>query len=151
MRNLKNRKGMGKMKGRLAIIISFWIISAIPLLAQEARWDVDSGHSTARLILSSSQRPAAQINVGVARVSGSVIGTDDAADPYEFDLTIYSADQDSPHLRSEDRLGGPSLPRPALRRPSWRVRSSGHRHIFQVHRYQASRSSHRSCRRSYDG
>jgi hypothetical protein len=109
MRNLKNRKGMGKMKGRLAIIISFWIISAIPLLAQEARWDVDSGHSTARFILSSSQRPAAQINVGVARVSGSVIGTDDAADPYEFDLTIYSADQDSPDLRSEDRRGESDL------------------------------------------
>jgi hypothetical protein len=84
----------------IVTIIAFFVFGA-RLLAQEARLDVDSDHSTARLVLSSSQTPAVQVNVAVARVSGIVTGTADLSDPSLFDLTIYPAD--TPDPRSEDR------------------------------------------------
>jgi hypothetical protein len=91
---------MVRLKGRLAITALLGAISSIPIVAQDARWDVDSAHSTARLVLSSSKKPASQVNVGVARVSGIAIGTADDSDPSAFDLTIYPADSRDP--RSEE-------------------------------------------------
>lgn len=76
-------------------MIAFFVFG-VPLLAQEARVDVDSEHSTARLVLSSSETPAVRANVGVARVSGVVIGTTGLSDPSQFDLTIFPATAPDP-------------------------------------------------------
>ena len=99
---------MVRIGSKLAIIAFLGIISGIPSIAQDTAWNVDSDHSTARFVLSSSKRPAAKINIGVAQVSGIVIGAD-ASDPSEFDLTIYPADQDTPDPQSEDRRGESGL------------------------------------------
>jgi hypothetical protein len=93
-------KGIVGMRGRLTIVVFLGLITAIPSFAQKTRWDVDSGHSTARLILSSSQKPGANINVGVARVSGTVVGTAGDSDPSVFNVTIFPAG--TPDPRSED-------------------------------------------------
>jgi polyisoprenoid-binding protein YceI len=102
-------KKMVRIESKLAITAFLGIISAIPSLAQDTAWNIDSDHSTARFVLSSSKRPAAKINVGVAQVRGIVIGTADASAPTEFDLTIYPADQDTHDRRSEDRRGESDL------------------------------------------
>ena len=102
---------MVRMDIKLAIIAFLGIISAIPSIAQNTAWNTDSDHSTARFVLSSSKRPAAKINIGVAQVSGIVIGAADASAPSEFDLTVYPADQDTPDPRPEDRRGESDLQR----------------------------------------
>lgn len=90
-----------KLRKAVFVLVACVFFTASPSFAQQARWHVDSEHSTARLVLSSSQKPSAQVNVGVARVSGIVIGEPDMSGTSAFDFTIYPAE--TPDPRSEYR------------------------------------------------
>jgi len=75
--------------------------SVAPVFAQSSVAGIDSEHSTARLYLASSNAPANNVNVGVARASGVVkLTAGDSATP-DFDFTIYPADRKSPAVGSD--------------------------------------------------
>jgi len=66
------------------------IFAPLPALAADTGWQLDAGHSTARLFLGSDTDPES-VNVGVARVSGTML-----LDPYDparsaFDLVMNPA------------------------------------------------------------
>jgi hypothetical protein len=69
--------------------------SVAPVFAQNSVSAIDSEHSTARLILASSNDPSDNFNVGVARASGLVKLNADESETPNFDFTIYPADKKS--------------------------------------------------------
>jgi polyisoprenoid-binding protein YceI len=84
--------------GRIVLVTLAAVLAAsctpLPALAADTGWQLDAGHSTARLFLGSNTDPES-LNVGVARVSGRML-----LDPYDparstFDLVIYPAGGDS--------------------------------------------------------
>jgi polyisoprenoid-binding protein YceI len=87
------------------IVVLIGIIPAMPVVAQNTAWRIDSEHSTARLFLASSKSPDAVVNVGIARLSGVVddIGGDPKASA--FDFTIYPADETTVPTSSEETRG----------------------------------------------
>ena len=91
---------MDKRIAKAAFIGTLGVIFAIPLHAQSTIWRIDSGHSTARLYLESSQDPSTGRNVGVARLNGEVDHSrGDPAGP-AFHFTIFPADSSTPLVPS---------------------------------------------------
>jgi hypothetical protein len=66
---------------------------ALPAVAQNTVWRIDSEDSTARLFLASSKNPASADNVGVARTSGVIEQKAGDSTTADFDFTIYPADK----------------------------------------------------------
>ena len=93
----RNDERMGKQmlrKSVLAVLlVTVGMMVALPAIAQNTLWRIDSEHSTARLFLASSKNPDAGDNVGVARISGVI--DHEAGDPSRsgFDFTVYPADK----------------------------------------------------------
>ncbi len=69
------------------------LISVAPGMAQDDMWRIDSQYSTARLFLASSTNSEAGINVGVARVSGTIMRNGRDTTLSNFNFTIYPADK----------------------------------------------------------
>jgi hypothetical protein len=88
---------MGKQMLRKSVLgmllVMGGLMVALPAVAQNTLWRIDSEHSTARLFLASSKNPDAGDNVGVARTSGVI--DHEVGDPSrsDFDFTIYPADK----------------------------------------------------------
>jgi hypothetical protein len=93
----RNDERMGKQMLRksvlVVLVVMVGMMAALPAVAQNTLWRIDSEHSTARLFLASSKNPDAGDNVGVARTSGVI--DHEAGDPSrsDFDFTIYPADK----------------------------------------------------------
>jgi polyisoprenoid-binding protein YceI len=68
-------------------------VLASPVLAQTTNWKLDSDHSTSRLFLSSTADPDATVDVGIARVEGSVTLDASSIAHSSFDFTIYPGDR----------------------------------------------------------
>jgi polyisoprenoid-binding protein YceI len=66
----------------------------LPALAADTVWQLDAGHSTARLFLGSVSDPQS-LNVGVARVSGKMLLDPHDPDGSTFALVIYPAGGES--------------------------------------------------------
>jgi hypothetical protein len=97
---------MLKKISEVALIALTGLVSVAPALAQNSVSRIDAEHSTARLYLASSNNPAANLNVGVARTSGVVkLNSADSATP-DFDFTIYPADK-NPSLAANRREAKP--------------------------------------------
>lgn len=79
-------------------------------LAQDAVLRIDPEHSTARLFLASSKSPHAAVNVGVARMSGTVEDAGDDPSESALDFTIYPADGTAPATTSNDKGSYQSVP-----------------------------------------
>jgi polyisoprenoid-binding protein YceI len=94
----------------LAVIFGGILLSSQPVQAQANGFGIDSVNSTARLLLASTRKPGATINVGVTRVSGEVRWN--AADPARsvFSFTAYPADDNAPGYGPEDEQLGPHSP-----------------------------------------
>lgn len=78
------------------------VLAALPAAAQNAKFQIDSDNSTARLFVTSSKSPDKSVNVGVARMNGKVRWN--AADPSKsvFDFSMYPADEkEAGQTRSE--------------------------------------------------
>ncbi len=73
--------------------------------AQGTVWRIDSGQSTARLYVISSSRHDARINVGVARLSGTVLQNAGAFLPGTVAFQIYPADRGGKPLRPQSPGG----------------------------------------------
>ena len=88
---------MGKQMLRKSVLGMLLVMGgmmvALPAVAQNTLWRIDSEHSTARLFLASSKNPDAGDNVGVARTRGVI--DHEVGDPSrsDFDFTIYPADK----------------------------------------------------------
>jgi len=88
---------MGKQMLRKSVLgmllVMGGLMVALPAVAQNTLWRIDSEHSTARLFLASSKNPDAGDNVGVARTRGVI--DHEVGDPSrsDFDFTIYPADK----------------------------------------------------------
>jgi polyisoprenoid-binding protein YceI len=85
-----------------AVVVLVGIISAMPVAAQNTAWRIDSEHSTARLVLASSKRPDAIVNVGIARLGGVVDDSRDHPGESAFDFTMYPADETTVPTTSDD-------------------------------------------------
>jgi len=93
--------------GFVAVVaLSGWI-SVAPGAAQDVAWRIDSQHSTARLFMASSTNSEA-INVGVARVSGTILRNSGDTTLSTFDFTVYPADKTSASEDSAQKLGNDS-------------------------------------------
>ena len=90
---------MFKKLALVALLVISGMICVVPVVAQNTVWRIDSEHSTARLLLSSSQNPGAGINVGVARTAGVIDQNAGNSTTPDFDFTIYPAD------KSEEQSG----------------------------------------------
>ncbi|MGB7603422.1 MAG: hypothetical protein WBM24_24175 [Candidatus Sulfotelmatobacter sp.] len=90
--------------GFVAVVALSGLIFVAPGVAQDAAWRVDSQHSTARLFLASSTNSEASINVGVARVSGTILRNTADTTLSNFDFTVYPADKTA---ASEDPASDP--------------------------------------------
>ncbi len=77
----------------VAVVALSGLISVAPGAAQAVAWRIDSQHSTARLFLASSTNSEASINVGVARVSGTILRNSGDTTLSNFDFTVYPADK----------------------------------------------------------
>ena len=97
---------MLKKFSEFALVALAGLVSVAPAFAQNSVSQIDAEHSTARLYLASSNNPAANLNVGVARTSGVVkLNSADSATP-DFDFTIYPADK-NPSLAANRREAKP--------------------------------------------
>jgi hypothetical protein len=81
---------------KLAGVAAIGVLAALPAVAQNAKIKIDSENSTARLIVTSTSDPDKSINVGVARLNGSVRWNADDPAKSAFDFTVYPADQSEP-------------------------------------------------------
>lgn len=95
---------------QLAVISTAIAFGGQVATAQSDGTKIDSDHSTARLILSSSQKAESSINVGVARMNGEVRWN--ANDPAEsvFKFTAYPADENEPGVSPDDKKPGKNIP-----------------------------------------
>jgi hypothetical protein len=76
-----------------ALLVIGSLIVVTPAKAQSTVWRVDSEHSTARVFLASSRNADADLNLGVARASGTVIRTGSDSENPVFDFVIYPAEK----------------------------------------------------------
>ncbi|MGA3093152.1 MAG: hypothetical protein ABSD75_31535 [Terriglobales bacterium] len=77
----------------LVVLLVIGGMVALPAVAQDTVWRIDSEHSTARLFLASSKNPGAGDNVGVARTRGVIDQEAGDSTRPDFDFTIYPADK----------------------------------------------------------
>ena len=77
---------------------------AAPAPAQNTNWKLNSDHSTGRLSLSSTADPNATLDVGIARVKGSVNLDASSLSNSSFDFIIYPADQDPASINKDGSL-----------------------------------------------
>jgi polyisoprenoid-binding protein YceI len=77
---------------------------AAPALAQNSNWKLNADHSTGRLSLSSTADPDATLDVGIARVKGSVNLDASSLSNSSFDFIIYPADQDPASINEDGSL-----------------------------------------------
>lgn len=75
-----------------------------PALAQNSNWKLNSDHSTGRLSLSSTADSNATLDVGIARVKGSVNLDGSSLSNSSFDFMIYPADQDPASINKDGSL-----------------------------------------------
>lgn len=99
-----------KTLGHLAFIITIIVLGGQPAAAQNTRTQIDSDHSTARLFLSSSNKPDSSINVGVARVNGEVRWNPNDPTQSVFDFMAYPADQNEPGVGPGDKQPRKNIP-----------------------------------------
>lgn len=92
----------------LGFVALIEIVLATPVHAQNTVWSIDFEHSSARLFLSSSKKPDASVNVGVARMNGEVKRDAGDSRPSVLDFTVYPADETAVSLPSNDE-GGANL------------------------------------------
>jgi hypothetical protein len=86
-------KQMLRKSGLAVLLVMVGMMAALPAVAQNTLWRIDSAHSTARLFLASSKNPAAADNVGVARTTGVIEYEAGNPSRSDFDFTIYPADK----------------------------------------------------------
>jgi hypothetical protein len=95
----RNDERMGKQMLRKSVLVVLLVMGgmmvALPAVAQDTLWRIDSAHSTARLFLASSKNPGAADNVGVARTSGVIDQEGGDFTRSDFDFTIYPADKNA--------------------------------------------------------
>jgi polyisoprenoid-binding protein YceI len=70
------------------------IFAPLPAVAADAGWQLDASHSTARLFLGSDTDPES-LNIGVARVSGTMLVDPDDPATSGLDLVLYPAGGES--------------------------------------------------------
>jgi hypothetical protein len=94
-----NDERMGKQMLRKSVLVVLLVMGglmvALPAVAQDTLWRIDSAHSTARLFLASSKNPGAADNVGVARTSGVIDQEGGDFTRSDFDFTIYPVDKNA--------------------------------------------------------
>jgi len=88
---------MGKQMLRKSVLVVLLVMGgmmvALPAVAQNTVWRIDSEHSTARFFLASSKNPDTGDNVGVARTSGVIDQEAGDSTRSDFNFTIYPADK----------------------------------------------------------
>jgi len=80
---------------QLALVAAFSAASAVPALAQNTNWKLNSDHSTARLSLGSTADPGATFDVAIARVKGAITLDANSLANSSLHFTIFPAGQDS--------------------------------------------------------
>jgi polyisoprenoid-binding protein YceI len=90
---------------------------ASPALAQTTNWKLNSDHSTSRLFLSSTADPDTTVDVGIARVEGSVTLDANSIAHSSFDFTIYPGDQAPATINADGSVNAadfPNVPRASV-------------------------------------
>jgi hypothetical protein len=96
--------GLAKNKSLSVLLCAVTaVILTAPAYASDAVWSLDSGESAARLYLGSMTNPDS-VNVGVARVAGTVSLDTNDLNSSVVDLSVYPADEDwGPSLSPEGK------------------------------------------------
>jgi hypothetical protein len=88
--NAEGAVTMLKPIARLALVLTCFPLWLTLCRSQDEPWRIDAGHSTASLSLSSLSG-ADSLNVGIAKVSGTIRLDSEHATDNVFDLNIYPA------------------------------------------------------------
>lgn len=82
-----------KVTAQLPLLLGLTVLAVASVLAQNAKWQIDTGHSTASIFLAQSGDTDPGINIAVAIAAGTM--EFDSADPSKFSLqlNIIPADQ----------------------------------------------------------
>jgi polyisoprenoid-binding protein YceI len=93
-----------KSVAQLQLVLGLTALAAASVSAQNAKWQIDAGHSTASVFLAQSGDPDPGLNIAVAMAAGTV--DLDSADPSKLSLqlNIIPADQDQALLNSNGTL-----------------------------------------------
>jgi polyisoprenoid-binding protein YceI len=95
---------------QLAFSAMLATVLASPVLAQTTNWKLNSDHSTSRLFLSSTADPDATVDVGIARVEGSVTLDGNSIARSSFDFTIYPGDQAPASINPDGSVNAANFP-----------------------------------------
>lgn len=89
---------------QLKVVLGFALFSAVSVYGQNAKWQIDAGHSTASIFLAQSGETDPGINLAVAIAAGTM--ELDSADPSKLSLqlNIIPADQGDALLDPHGRL-----------------------------------------------
>src|SRR5580700_1659261 len=99
-----NRKFPMKPIARLPVVLGLTLFSAASVAAQNVKWQIDAGHSTASIFLAQSGDTDPGLNIGVAMAAGTM--EFDSSDPSKLSLqlNVIPADQDKALLNPDGTL-----------------------------------------------
>ena len=82
-----------KSAAQLLLLLGLAVLAGVRVFAQNAKWNIDAGHSTASIFLAQSGDSDSGVNIAVAIAAGTL--ELDSADPSKFSLqlNIIPADQ----------------------------------------------------------
>jgi polyisoprenoid-binding protein YceI len=93
-----------KSVAQLPLLLGLTVLAAASVSAQNVKWQIDAGHSTASIFLAQSGDPDPGLNIAVAMAAGTM--ELDSADPSKLSLqlNIIPADQDQVLLNPNGTL-----------------------------------------------